>query len=80
MFINGQNMGFSLWAKVEKTIYGMETHWLSKKIPGAVVTKNGPITIDLLEKRYSGKQCFLLPTPLATFSWFIEWSSDYRFS
>ena len=67
---------------VEKTVPGVKTNWLSgkEKISGSAVSKvetsmKGPITIDFLEKRSNRKQHFLLPTSLAKFNLFIEWTS-----
>ena len=36
-------MGLLLWTRVEKTVYGVETHWFAgkKKAPGAVLSKEG---------------------------------------
>ena len=41
MFTNGLNMGLPLWDWIEKTVHGMEMHWLSgkEKVPGAAVSK-----------------------------------------
>ena len=43
MFPNGLNMGLPLWASVEETVVGEETHWLSgkEKVPDAEVSKDG---------------------------------------
>ena len=29
MFTNELNMGLPLWARIEKSVHGVETHWLS---------------------------------------------------
>ena len=41
--INRLNIDLLLWARVEKTIHGMETHWLlsKEKLLGTVVCKEG---------------------------------------
>ena len=43
MFTNGQSMDLPRWAKVKKTFYVVEIHWLSseEKIPDAAVSKEG---------------------------------------
>ena len=40
---NKQDIALPLWTKVEKTVNGVETHWISRKerVPGAVVSKEG---------------------------------------
>ena len=71
-FINGWNMGLSLWTWVKKTIYGLEMHWCysKEKILGAALSKEGHAD-SLLGyektnhhwfpwKRCNCKQCFLL--------------------
>ena len=61
MFTNEINMDWPLQGWVKKTVFGMETHWLSgkEKVPGAADSKKGdadfwdrkgPLTIDSLEK------------------------------
>ena len=75
IFANGQNMGLPLWAWVEKTVYGVETHWLfgKEKIPGTAVSKEGHADNLLKNERsfhhywfswikFICKQYFLLPT------------------
>ena len=56
--------------------------WLSKKVPGTVVSKEGHADSLLGHERthYNWKKCnfkqyFLLPTPEAKFTLFIEWLS-----
>ena len=80
MFVNGVNMGFPLEAQIKKTIYGVETYWLSSKgVPSTRVSKEG-LADSLLGherthhywfhwKRYICKQYFILPK----FTLFIEW-------
>ena len=43
MFTNELNMALPQWGWVEKTVYGVETHWLSckEKVLGAMVRKEG---------------------------------------
>ena len=31
MFTDGLNMDFLVWARVEKTVHGVKTHWLLSK-------------------------------------------------
>ena len=63
MFPNKLNMDLPLWDWVEKTVHGVEIHWLfgKEKVLGTVISKEGhadiflrhekkPITIDFLEK------------------------------
>ena len=66
-------MGFS--QGIEKTVYVMEKHWISRKekVPHASVSKEGhaglflhmkvALTSDYLEKRRNCKKCFFLLTP-----------------
>ena len=74
-FTNGLNMGLPLQARGEKTVYGVETYWLSGKenILGATVSKESHAD-DILGherthdywfpwKRCNCKQCFSLPIP-----------------
>ena len=41
IFTHKLNMGLSLWAWVEKTVHGVETHWISgkEKVLGEAVSK-----------------------------------------
>ena len=43
MFTIGLNMVLPLWSWVEKTVYGVKTHWLSgkEKVPDTAVNKEG---------------------------------------
>ena len=45
IFTNGLNMSLLLQASVEKTVYKVETHWLSdkEKVPDAVVSKEAHV-------------------------------------
>ena len=74
MFTNRLKICLLLWAWVEKTVTGIETHWLSgiEKVLGTVVNKEGHVHNVLGHertyhnwfpwKRCNCKQCFLLPT------------------
>ena len=78
-------MGLLLRAWVEKTIHWVERYFdfqvknnfleqrPVKKISLQVFYDiKGLITYDFLKKKYNCKQCFLLPTPEAKFTLFIE--------
>ena len=78
-------MGLPLWTWAKKTVHGVKTHWLSskEKVPGAIVSKedNADSLLGYVRthpylfawKSQNCKKCYLLPTPLAKFSLFIEW-------
>ena len=52
MFTNGLNMGLTLWAWTEKTVHGIETHWLSckEKVLGATDSKEYRVESSGTEK------------------------------
>ena len=80
---NGLDMALQVSTGVEKTVYGVETHWLSgkEKVTDAAVSKEGHTGHEMTHhyrfswKRFNCKQCFLLPTPNAKFTLFIEYPS-----
>ena len=45
IFTNGQNIGLPIWTRVEKTVQGEETHWLSGKenVLGKMVSREGHV-------------------------------------
>ena len=53
MFTKGEHIDLSLWARVEKTIHGVETHWLSRKekVPGVALSKEGQADCPLEHER-----------------------------
>ena len=78
-------MGFPQRICVEKTVHGVEMHWLSdkEKVPGVAVSKEGHVDSLLGHeethhcwspwKKCKCKEYFLLLTPLAKFTLFIKW-------
>ena len=74
-----QSVKLPLWAWVEKTVYGVVKKKFLAPRPVKKVTLTffwdikEPITIDFLEKTSDCKQFFLLVTPKAKFTLFIEW-------
>ena len=84
------NMGLPQQAWVEKTIHGVETHWLSgkKNIRGAAISKDNANSFMgheripyywFLWKECDYKQYFLLPTPKAKFTLLIE-KPSYKYT
>ena len=85
MFANGLNMALPQWTWVEKTLHGVESHWLSgkEKVLGIAASKEGHGDSVLGHKRinhykfpwkrWNCKQGFLLPIPWVKFILFIEW-------
>ena len=75
----------SMCKKKKITVYGVETDWLSikEKVPGAVFSKGSQADGFLGHerthhqwfpwKKCNCKHCFLLLTPLAKFTLFIDW-------
>ena len=55
MFTNQLNIGLPQQARVEMTVHGMETHWLSckEKVSGSAVSKEGHADMLLRQRKYN---------------------------